>query len=84
MSESTQMTQPVTINIQTDILTAVIQAIETILDDDMENLPLVAEAVNIDAMCNLLEDDPNGTAEVHFTYETYDFTVTSDTVTAHA
>lgn len=80
MSHSSPKTVSEPIPTTNDILASVVTALETATGDDMETMPLVSDAVNVDAMCRLLEDDPTGDTEVHFDYQDHHVVVSTDEV----
>lgn len=69
-------TEPIT----QEPLPAIITALENTLRTPMEELPLLANHVNIDSLCGLFNDDPSGTTTVSFDYHGQHVVVTADTV----
>lgn len=63
-----------------DILLTIITGLEEIYGDPMEELPRVGDAVDIDALINLVSDDVAKTVQASFEYQDVTVVVNGQTV----
>lgn len=80
MRQIPSTTPTTTVEIGSDVLTAIIHALADATGKDMETMPLVSDAVNIEALCELIAGDPTGSSTVVFEYENTDVVVDATTV----